>query len=276
MRSVIDRTPLAARREAIELVTSYNKKAEPCRTKRPSELGPVDNIVDTWGSPLFLGRTYEAYRVMFNLPKDPRALKGQTIVDVGGGPALFTASLRAAGIEACAVDPCYGQKPEVLRTKALHDAALFRAAIGRPEKEETAPGEPRAWVYKMNDTVDQFLTHFKSDPECYIEGALPNLQNLKNGDRPVDLMLSAHVLFSYAGKPKLSYDMHVASLVEMTERALCVRVKCIRQYPAMGSLCAEVTQLLLKRNINVTITLRDLPSRRDLGFGGAMLEIRRT
>lgn len=166
--------------------------------------GPLDI-----GEYLVSARSFSEYRAMFALTDDD--LTGR-VLDCPGGAASFTAAAAGLGCDAVAVDPVYA---------ATHDALATRLAVelerGRVWAAATADrygwdfyGSPEGHARLRADSAQTFLRDRASRPDRYVTGALPSLPF---PDSSFDLVLSSHLLFTYADR--LDLDFHRTALREM-------------------------------------------------------------
>ncbi|ATC63474.1 methyltransferase [Nibricoccus aquaticus] len=161
----------------------------------------------------FFGRTLAEYAQFFAL--DIAALKGKSVLDVAAGPSSFTAEACKRGVDAVAVDPLYGCRPDAL---AAHVAIDYRAMFAQMR---TKPGLFRlgkafASIDEAEESRRAAAARFLADYEAqfvhnrYVGTALPQLPFL---DRAFDVVLCAHFLFLYAKQFDLSF--HVEACREL-------------------------------------------------------------
>jgi hypothetical protein len=175
----------------------------------------------------FFGRTFAEYLQFFAL--DAAALAGRAILDVAAGPSSFAAQAVGRGLDVVAVDPRYGQPSDVLAGIVAADAARMGAEVRRKSHllrfrsfasiDEAEASRRRAAEAFLADYPAGFAT-------CrYVPGALPALPFL---DRQFDLVLCAHLLFTYAHL--LDFEFHLAACREL------VRVGRgeVRLHPVVG------------------------------------------
>lgn len=156
---------------------------------------------------LVTSRSYAEYEAMFDLTELP-----ESVLDCCAGGAGFTAEAAARGVDAVAVDPAYelpaAELVDTVRRSLPagsgivdhHAASFVWHWYGSPERRD----ELRI------DAADRFLTHVAEDPDRYVPGSLPELPF---PDQRFDLVLSSHLLFTWADK----YDeaWHLAALREL-------------------------------------------------------------
>ncbi|SDQ73886.1 methyltransferase domain-containing protein [Quadrisphaera sp. DSM 44207] len=186
---------------------------------RAGSIGPV----------LVSARSFAEYSAMFALTEQDLtdlAASRRRVLDCPGGAAGFTAGAAARGVDATAVDPAYpGAEPDA----ASRAAAL--AALGAHAVQEAMRGNAfvRAHAHRyvwtwFPDPADHlrqrvaaaraFTADARAHPERYLPGALPSLPF---PDSSFDLVLSSHLLFTYADR--LDEAFHLAALRELVRVA---------------------------------------------------------
>lgn len=176
----------------------------------------------------FFGRTLAEYAQFFAL--DLAALKKRDVLDVAAGPSSFTAEANARGIDAVAVDPLYTSAPDELSTRVKADYAHMFAQMR---------ARPRLFKFKNFSSIDEAETdrrlaaqRFLADFEAqrfygrYVGASLPHLPFF---DETFDLVLCAHLLFTYSAR--FDFDWHLAACKEL------VRVSAgeVRLHPVVGT-----------------------------------------
>jgi SAM-dependent methyltransferase len=197
----------------------------------------------------FFGRSLAEYTRFFSL--DVHAIRGRSVLDVAAGPSSFTAEACRRGIDAVAVDPLYDSPPESLAVQVQLDYArmfsqmrekrrLFR--FGSPRIAGTSPsgvtprnGAAPARYFSSFDEAEAerraAAQRFLSDYEAqaghgrYLAASLPKLPFL---DDAFDLVLCAHLLFTYAGQ--FDFEWHVAACRELAR----VSTGEVRIHPICG------------------------------------------
>lgn len=175
----------------------------------------------------FFGRSLAEYAQFFAL--DLAALRGRDVLDVAAGPSSFVAEACARKIDAVAVDPLYDAAPETLAAEIQRDyARMF----------EQMRAKPRLLRFKSFASIDaaeldrraaaqRFLADYATHSAYgrYVAGALPQLPFF---DGTFDLVLCAHLLFTYASR--FDFDWHLAACREL------VRVSAgeVRLHPVVG------------------------------------------
>ena len=154
---------------------------------------------------VFFGRLGSQALAMFNL--DPAQWRGARVLDCPGGPGSLSALLRA-DLEAAM-------------------ATLATSSAIRPDFNLDACRQEHL------EALAAFLADRHAHRERYLAASLPNLPF---ADQSFDLVLSGHLLFSYAPcsagglmeKPGLDLDWHRSALHEL----LRVSRRAVHLYPA--------------------------------------------
>ena len=166
------------------------------------------------------GRSRDEYDLMFSLA-DWDTSGG--VLDCGGGPASFTAELRASGIRAVSVDPIYVYSGSEIR-------ARFEAAVSPMLAQVRATPEDWTWTYHRSSedlgahrraALERFLADYDDGlrDHRYIVGELPLLPLESNS---FGLAVCSHLLFLYSDL--LSEAFHIQSALELCRVAREVRV----------------------------------------------------
>ncbi len=184
----------------------------------------------------FFGRTLAEYEQMFSL--DMVALRGLQVLDCPGGPGSFAAEASAQGVQVVAVDPMYAKSPEELASTGVHDVETGLATI------QDSPA-----MYRVRDLLEygrakrealqRFIADFTAQRHRYVAGQLPSLPF---ADRSFDVVLSAHLLFTYAAVAEgglmrvngFDVDWHCRAALELAR----VARREIRLYPT-AAMAAE-------------------------------------
>lgn len=176
----------------------------------------------------FFGRTLTEYAQFFAL--DLVALKKRDVLDVAAGPSSFAAEACARGINAVAVDPLYTATPDELRSRVDCDYGQMLAQMR---------ARPRLFRYRNFPSIDaaevdrrlaaqRFLADFEAQRFYgrYVGAELPHLPFF---DGTFDLVLCAHLLFTYAAR--FDFEWHLAACKEL------VRVSAgeVRLHPVVGA-----------------------------------------
>lgn len=167
---------------------------------------------------LFVGRTFEEYRRMFDLARAD--LRG-SLLDCPGGPSSFAAVAGAQGATVRAVDPMYERSRAHLRG-ACADAIERNVAQLREQRDlfvwEFYGDVPTRERY-LRAASERFLADRARRPDRYVAAGLPDLPF---GSNAFDLALSGNLCFLY--DDRLDEAFHVAALRELARVAGEVRV----------------------------------------------------
>jgi len=174
---------------------------------------------------VFLGRSDEEYRRLWGF--GPEDLIGRRVLDCPCGPAGFVAACRTAGVEAFGCDPVLALEPEAIRRRGERDRLETAAALAARDPA-LAGGDPEAWHREKARSLEAFLEDFAthgpggaSADGRYVAAGLPHLPF---EDRSFDLVLSAHLLFTYASieqgglvgaAESLDVEFHLAAVDEL-------------------------------------------------------------
>ena len=175
----------------------------------------------------FFGRSLTEYTQFFAL--DIAALRGRDVLDVAGGPSSFTAEACARKINAVAVDPHYGSSLESLATLVQLDYEHMFAEIRARRRMLRFKAFPSvdAAENDRRTAAQRFLADYEAHfiHNRYVSGSLPRLPFF---DGTFDLVLSAHLLFTYARR--FDFDWHLAACREL----LRVSAHEVRIHPLCG------------------------------------------
>ena len=175
----------------------------------------------------FFGRSLAEYAQFFAL--DLATLRGRDVLDVAAGPASFAAEAVARKINAVAVDPFYGAPADDLAARIETDYAhMFAQMRARPRlfRWRTFPSIDAAELDRRGAAarfLADYATHFVHNR--YVGGSLPRLPFF---DRTFDLVLCAHLLFTYA--QRFDFDWHLAACRELVR----VSANDVRIHPLCG------------------------------------------
>jgi hypothetical protein len=170
------------------------------------------------GAMLVSSRSLDEYRRMFALTDTDLAAH---VLDCPGGAASFTAEVNALGGRAIACDPAYTMSVEQVRERTL-DSLRRGYAYHQANPDEyvwTYFRDPDHYLASRSESVERFAADRLAHPDAYVPAALPALPF---ADDRFDLVLSSHLLFSYADR--LDREFHVASLRELARVGREVRV----------------------------------------------------
>lgn len=159
---------------------------------------------------LISSRSLGEYRAMFGLTGDDLAGR---ILDCPGGAAAFTAEVNELGGDAIACDIAYfdhsGEElAAVAESEADRGNRYVRAHADR--YEWTYFADPDEHRHVRQRAAQRFAADIRRYPERYVPARLPSLPF---PDRSFDLVLSSHLLFSYADT--LDYSFHVEAIIEL-------------------------------------------------------------
>ncbi len=169
-----------------------------------------DTSDQPFGGFLISSRSLSEYRSMFALTD---ADLRRRLLDCPGGAAGFTAEVRGLGGDVTACDLAY----EDDGTTAVAATAVSEAVRGNdyvrahPEQFRwTFFADPAEHLTVRQRAAELFGAHSRAEPDRYVAGRLPDLPF---GDNAFDLVLSSHLLFSYAAD--LDYEFHLAAIGEL-------------------------------------------------------------
>lgn len=201
-----------------------------------------------------LGRSFDEYRLMFNLSKSDL---NKRIIGVGDGPASFNAEMKEMDKTVVSVDPIYFFTAKDISQKFNK---VFDNII---EQVKNTPGD-WTWTYHMSpddlklhrkEALDRFTKDFEDGKKegRYITGELPALQFQ---DGAFDIALCSHFLFLYS--EHYDYNFHKAAVYEMLRIAKEVRIfplldMMLRHSPYIEPLTKE-----LERD-GFTVKIRKVP-----------------
>ena len=214
-----------------------------------------------------LGRSFDEYRLMFNLSKSDL---DKRIMGVGDGPASFNAEMNEMGKTVVSVDPIYFFTAKDISRKF---DKVFDNII---EQVRNTPGD-WTWTYHMSpddlrnhriEALDRFTSDFEQGKKegRYLTGELPALQFQ---DKSFDVALCSHLLFLYSDH--YDYNFHKAAVYEMLRVAGEVRIfplldLMLRRSPYIEPLTKE-----LERD-GYTVKIKKVPYEIQLG-GNEMMWI---
>ncbi|MCR8644441.1 class I SAM-dependent methyltransferase [Paenibacillus sp. N1-5-1-14] len=171
---------------------------------------------------IFIGRTFEEYKVMFGLTEEE--IRAYEILDCPSGACSFTAIANGLGGRVTAADIAYYHAVEELNDKGLQDIEHAIESIAKVKNKYV-------WDYfsNVNELKDARISalmnsvqDMKNSPQSYNAVTLPLLPFANN---QFDLTLSAHFLFTYADR--LDFEFHKQTIQEL----LRVTRKEIRIFP---------------------------------------------
>ncbi len=187
------------------------------------------------GEFLLTARSLAEYRAMFALTEDD--LRGR-VLDCPGGAAGFTGEIAELGVSAVAVDPFYALPAKQVCETALADTDrgnAWSATHGEMYLWDWYDGDPEVHRRIRHDAVRRFGADLEAHPDRYVAAGLPALPF---PDNDFDLVLSSHLLFTYADR--LDTDFHLAALAELAR----VSRGEVRVYPLLDHSGAALPDLL--------------------------------
>lgn len=161
------------------------------------------------GDFLLSARSFSEYRAMLSITDDDLSLR---ILDCPGGGSSFTATASSLGADATAVDPAYATPFADLGRQVVEE-------VDRGSAWAEANADRYVWsFYSSRDAHRElransarlFSEDLRAHPERYQAGQLPSLPF---DDRSFDLVLSSHLLFTYADR--LDSTFHRAAITEL-------------------------------------------------------------
>ncbi|MFM7313657.1 MAG: hypothetical protein ACKO0M_10905 [Cyanobium sp.] len=215
-------------------------------------------------SVVFYGRLGEQALEMFHLAAELEAWRGASVLDCPGGPGSLSAVPRGQELEATAVDPLYALDPAELECRALADLD-HTLAVQATSSSLRADFDLERCRLEHLEALQAFLADRRAHPDRYVPASLPELPF---ADRRFDLVLSCHLLFSYAplsdgglmAGAGLDLAWHRRALAELCR----VSRQQVRLYPA------HTIALDARRHPYAEALLAELPS----GWRGRFLPSR--
>ncbi|MFG1792956.1 class I SAM-dependent methyltransferase [Nocardia sp. NPDC049149] len=189
---------------------------------------------DLLGEFLISARSFTEYRAIFAL--SDADLHGR-ILDCPGGAASFTAEASALGATVTAADPVYARGPDDLRRLAITET-------DRGSSWVTAHSTRYRWDWygsahrfraMRHAAAHRFGVDLIEHPNRYVAAELPSLPF---PDDSFDLVLSSHLLFTYADR--LDADFHLAAMLELAR--VCVGET--RLYPLVDHIGRQLGDLV--------------------------------
>ncbi|MCM3172692.1 SAM-dependent methyltransferase [Paenibacillus sp. MER 99-2] len=183
---------------------------------------------------IFIGRTFEEYRDIFNLSNED--ILNNKILDCPAGACSFTSIANRLGGDVTAADIAYSHPVQQLKKKGLLDVEHGIENIGKVKQN---------YVWNYFKTVDELRSSRMgaltdcTDDMCvnsnrYLAATLPQLPFQHN---QFDITLSAHFLFMYSDRLDLSF--HQATIRELMR----VTRKEIRVFPILDLASERSTHL---------------------------------
>lgn len=185
------------------------------------DLDPAARSFDLQGAVPW-GRRLEEYQAFFDLGAPSPARWGR-VLDVGGGPASFTAEATARGLGVVAADPLYRLDGQSIRTRFEAARPVMMQAVRRSRERFVWRhyASPEDLERRRVEALEIFLEDFDWGKACgrYRDAALPHLP-FQEGS--FHLALCSHLLFLYS--EQLDEAFHLAALRELLRVAHEVRV----------------------------------------------------
>ena len=181
---------------------------------------------------VFYGRLGRLALQMYGLQDELQHWQGARVLDCPGGPSSLAALLADAGVEVIACDPLYALGNAELRQRSLDDLELSIAKS--TTSSMLRPGFDLEQMRRNHlEALEVFLADREAHPERYVTASLPQLPF---EPRSFDLVLSGHLLFSYAPSADgglmlgagLDLEWHRVALAELCR----VSRHQVRLYPA--------------------------------------------
>ncbi|WP_446222327.1 class I SAM-dependent methyltransferase [Nocardia sp. IBHARD005] len=167
-----------------------------------------------FGEILVSSRSLGEYQAMFALTEDDL---GRRILDCPGGAAGFTAAVCQRGGDVTACDIAYfGNGVDRVAANAVAEADRGNRYVREHADAYrwTFFADPDEHHRARRKSAEHFATHTRTSPHRYIPGQLPALPF---ADNTFDLVLSSHLLFSYADD--LDYEFHRQAIIELARVA---------------------------------------------------------
>ena len=181
------------------------------------------------------GRSFSEYCQMFNLTDADLQSK---ILDCGGGPASFNADMTQRGASVVSCDPLYQFSVDEIaqRIEQTYPIVIKATEVNRDNFVWTTIESPEKLGQIRIAAMQQFLTDF---PLGLKQGRYQHqsLPNLSFDSQQFDLALCSHFLFLYSDQ--LSFEFHLASIVEMCRVATIVRI-----FPLLVNMTGETSPFL--------------------------------
>ena len=157
---------------------------------------------------------------MFNLSEADLA---RDIVGVGDGPASFNIRMHQRSTSIVSVDPIYRYSEVELRERIqeTYDDIIAQARQNQDKFVWTKISSVDKLAEIRMQAMDEFCQDFEKGKQQgrYVDAALPNLPF---PDRYFDLVLSAHLLFSYSANRDLAF--HLDAVRELLRIGTEVRI----------------------------------------------------
>ena len=181
---------------------------------------------------VFYGRLGQLALQMYGLDQELPLWQGGRVLDCPGGPSSLAALLAAEGVDVIACDQLYALSNAELHQRTINDLEVSIAKSATSTM--LRPGFDLDQVRRNHlEGLEVFLADREIHPERYIACSLPQLPFASDS---FDLVLSGHLLFSYAPVGDgglmtgagLDLDWHRTALAELCR----VSRAEVRLYPA--------------------------------------------
>lgn len=168
------------------------------------------------GAVLVSSRSLAEYRAMFALSDTDLQRR---LLDCPGGAASLTAEVNCSGGDAIACDPVYAAlSAGQLDAQAETDRASRYVRAHLKQYRWSFFTDPEDHHRHRSAAGARFTADRRTHPERYIPGVLPSLPFAHN---TFDLVLSSHLLFSYADRLDLSFHRDgICELMQVTREEL--------------------------------------------------------
>ncbi|MET7767069.1 methyltransferase domain-containing protein [Nocardia sp. NPDC005366] len=208
---------------------------------------------DALGEFLVSARSLAEYRAIFAL--SDAELRHRRILDCPGGASSFTAEAGELGAHVTAADPIYARPATQLRSLALAETDRGRewANTHHDRYRWDWYGTPDQHHHIRSTAATTFGADIADHPQRYVAASLPFLPF---PDNSFDLVLSSHLLFTYADR--LDADFHLAALLELSR----VAIGETRLYPLVDHLGEPQDELVARlrkelRDKGIDTSIRD-------------------
>ncbi|PSB15877.1 SAM-dependent methyltransferase [Phormidesmis priestleyi ULC007] len=181
------------------------------------------------------GRSCLEYCQMFDLTETDLQSK---ILDCGGGPASFNAEMTQQGNSVISCDPLYQFSVNEIsqRIDQTYPIVIKTTEVNRDNFVWTTIQSPEKLGQIRMAAMQQFLADFPLglQQRRYQQESLPDLPF---DSQQFDLALCSHFLFLYSDQ--LSFEFHLASIIEMCRVATIVKI-----FPLLVNMTGELSPFL--------------------------------
>jgi len=186
------------------------------------------------GEIIITARGFDEYCAIFGL--SDADLVGRVILDCPGGAGSFATRARAVGATVTSVDPAYATPVDEFLARARRDT------LHGNDYTRTHP-EYYVWTWFQDADIhqarrlaalDAFIADYRGPDARYIPALLPDLPF---PDRTFDLVLSAHLMFTYPDH--FDRDASLAALRELVRVSRCE----VRVFPLIDTTATPSTYL---------------------------------